>query len=450
MLVALGGCGPSVLSPEPPRPHDPAPAARNKAASALPPPFTTSWMVALEGVEPRIAIAPSGDVVSYDVTGRFTVYARDTGEVLEVGSAPEASSFGFVDDGLGILASGDALAELRFPGLSPGRSLSLGGDAGRMAIGATRVAVALPREVVVIDRGAWKEIDRFPVGAPVSAIALTPDEHAVVVGEELDGDGKAAIELRDLRARATRTIVGGVGQRVGPIAISPDGTELFARVEERLARIYSLRAGEDAPSPRERPLAGWITDARYLTSTVLATIGENGLVLLDLDGSRYALGATVRSEELSVSADRSVLCVRREDRKLVCYASRPLAPSAYKAPPREETRAAAPALEGRLLSRKGDTLVLELRDAAGLEGKPASGTLYHRIDTQIGLGGGQLSFHGWLGVAAVTITSRSANKLTLKITRKLTVVKIDDVETDDIHVGDEVKLELGAGAEGKR
>lgn len=394
LVFALWGHDPGAA----PRPRPPGPAGYRLA-------WTTDVPAEIDG----IAVAPSGDVLSYG-GGKMDLRARDTGKILESGRLSWAldNAFGFLDDSRGVMICREEIIEVRFPGLLTRKVFTFQKTQWKGAVGRRRVAVTGGAEVQVIDTSRWVVIDRFQTDRTVDSLAFSPDEETLVfgIGSHNGTSGKhGRIWARDLATASTRALLTDSQSQVLDLSVSPDGSEVFANIDFDFVQVIPLRPARPGRST-VYPAKFGFDHGRYLGPGLVSIAGSDGLFLFSKKGAPLRL-STANSRALGASADGALVC-SGGSKHLSCFTARPIPPSEYRPatgpPPLAELR-------GSLLSREDDRLRMSpgVAPAAVLQAQTG------RIFAYLKEPGAAKGF--WFSVGDVELIERGEQQLVLRLTR---------------------------------
>jgi hypothetical protein len=203
-----------------------------------------------------------------------------------------------------------SLPSLQFTGV---REFSRSGRVA--AFSKDRVVVAFEGGTVELIRASDGEALRsFAVSPMVTALALSRDARRMAVGFE-----NGELIVRSTATEAQERVEIRAGFAVKALAFSPDAKVLFASAGP-VSASWNLTGKKLVRRSPFRGLGG-VTGAAWLTNHLLATIGEQGLLLSDdAKKANRSLGGGRLGHALALAAsveDRS-LCLAERDGRLAC------------------------------------------------------------------------------------------------------------------------------------
>ena len=422
-VVPCLACGPTVAPPTPAfAPSDgrlllsaeqgPSAAPSTQGSAE----FRPLWTVVAASWNRAVVLAPWGDVVSFG-SRELRYHAARSGEVIgrQPACVSSTRAVGFVDAHNGALVCEQDIRIFSLPDLRFWATRPLPGRAQEAAFGGPRVAVAFDHGPVrLFDTADWAQAGELEVGGRVTALALSSDGGQLAVGYQ---DGRLAV--RRLPQGAERMLSSRRGHHpVLAVAFSPDGAELFAAAGPR-AEVWSL--GDGSLGRRFRVVTG-VNAARWLSAREIATVGAEGLLLLD-----RATGAARTVAEgplfgsrppasLDASRDGRVLCTGEPKGMVRCYARGRAAEGAASGAAATVGAGGAPPsraviARGRVVARSGKQLTVELPAGSELPPVGAVARLLQHMQAEPG----SAVASGWLHVADVRVDEVDGEVLGLTV-----------------------------------
>ncbi len=331
LLMAALSCGPVVPRPNPTvqAASSAAPATTASASGAEDPAPTAAtaqkkrhlrlaWTTQTRPFNKGVALAATGHVA---VLGSRSLSLHDGRTGARLGEAdvcftfPDA--FAFVAEDLGALVCEDAVRLYSVPGLDYRGIRELPGQARVASFAAGRVAIGFASGPVrIYNTPSWEERQVVDVDQRVTALALSTDGQRLALGLE-----QGEIVVHDLSDRAARRVSVKRGLEVVALAFSPKGSKVFAAAGP-LAAVWDL----DAQTLRRRfRTVADVSRARWLGPDEIASVGRDGLLLLDVEegaarslGGGWSLGSGTAAG-LAVAPDRQVVCAAEREGEVACF-----------------------------------------------------------------------------------------------------------------------------------
>lgn len=337
-------------------------------ASAIDPSaIRLTWSVKVRTLDSTrgVAIAPSGEVISYglkddmvtfprrgkasaspvigfgttDGPGSLSylyIHSRSGGDVLQ--TVPICRSSEILEDGLkwvdshrAILVCKKELVAMSWPSLERKKLVKLMMDANVTAIGAKRVAIGMdtemgkPGQVRIYDLSSGVQVAHISTRGYVEALALSPDDHLLAISEYIFSEDKGSVQIYNLQARKTLFQIETGRYQVRHIAISPDGREFLMQSRDWYADAYRLDAAAMPIRSYKHP-GQWLSAIRYISPELIVTLSP-ALTLLPRQGEPRQLAIPSGGLSLSglaVSSDGTLLCSSDADNhQLVCFSLAP-------------------------------------------------------------------------------------------------------------------------------
>lgn len=397
----------------------------------------------------QIVIAPWGDVIA--IGGhRLRVLARDSGK--ELANTPicftqSVDAAAFIDDKRLLIACSEQIDEVTFPEVTVRLASKLPARMEEGAIGGGRVVVGVDgfwnkgnNHVYVYDAATFKVVDEFDASGKIEAIAVSADGNSVAAGT--DGAG---IDVRDIKAKKTRTHLKGDDERHSAVRFSPDSKLLFTDTDSFLGGEIEVATGKIASSFKA---GSWLRAMRYLSPDAVIATGSDGLVFYSGKGVVTRSPVDDLGEGLDLSKDKTFFCAAGRGGNVACFSTKPVPPSAFGgkvARPSDASSSGSTVstpppkaieIEGKVLSRAANTLTLEVADATGLGvGKRAE--LLKRFEQNIGF-----KMTGFISVADVEVKSISGNKVVLTILKETSEIVSNGKKVDQLTAKSAMKLVL--------
>lgn len=458
--AVLLGCGPEVLPPrapapdprelavaEPPRgapePDQPAsatPASASRTYSLLWSTPTWPWNKGVHvGPERQVVVLASRKLMVHEARFGETVAEREVCYTFP-------GALGFVDDRTLALVCEKGIDLFTLPGLSYGGVRALSGEARAAAFAPGFVAVAFASGAVqVLSTQTWAEVASVPVAEPIRSLALSPDGRRLAIGLDA-GTVRVAGVGGDLAPRAFQMRACGgcspLDEPVTVLAFSPDSQLLFASAAP-LSGLW--RASDGTGLGSFRPVRG-VRDARWLSGDEIATVGQDGALVLRRDqGSVRSVsggndGDLSLAIGLGVSKDRRLLCTAEQEGRVTCFArGGAVAPRIDMSIPDPATRGEdgpdTVQMPGRVVAFSGKLMRVKAVTAGVLPPAGASVKLLKYARVKVG----PLLKSGWweAGEARVTAVDKGIVKLSI-VSRK--DVPVDGDGTDPFPYDAPVKL----------
>jgi len=328
-----------------------APAPQAAPAPNGPRPYELVWTAKLDGWNNSVQITASGDPIFIN-SRKVSLLARHDGTVLEqadVGCLPSHNALFLYDAKTGVLGCDERIMELEMPGLNVRLAHSLPKGHRNDEINAFTAQVGgvaygtRGGGVVVLERQppGYAVTATWKVAGEVESLSLSPDLSTVVVGVngQLGVDGKEAafIEVYDAKTGALRRKSDPQKRsRVTAMQYSPDGAFVFADAGSFEAGIMDVAT---ASWKRNYTVGSWVSSSVWLTPTLLAGAGSDGVSLFSFDrgGTRHLELPGVEHqptmEGIGASADGSLVCAGTRRGLVACWSNRPVEPSTYRARP---------------------------------------------------------------------------------------------------------------------
>jgi hypothetical protein len=462
LALALAGCGTSqseapppatpdsVTIPEPPKPREAAkPAETEKPAAPAGPSlggYPLVFKVHTGDWTNEIVIAPWGDVVA--IGGhRARLLARDSGrELLSTGICftQSVDAAAFVDDHRMLIACDEEVQELTFPA---GRVRTVFKFPERMkatAIGGGRVVAGIDgfwkkggTTVSVYAIDGFKLVDKFDASDEVEAVAVSADGKQVAVGTS-----HAGIDVRDIGAKATRTLLLKDGKRHSALHFSPDGTRLFCDVASFTGGELDIATGKTRGGFET---SSWLRAMRYLPGGAVVATGAAGLAIFSGSSNVESWSARDLGEGLDLSADGSYFCAAGRGGDVACFSKKPVTASTFvpepAAPAGKGGATATPAVavskDGAIVSRAGKTLTVTLDDATGLA-PGQQGEVSEPFQANLGF-----AISGYIVVARVEVKAVADRKVTLTILEETSQITLNGRKVDHFKAKQAIRLAVG-------
>ena len=248
---------------------------------------------------------------------------------------------------------------------------------------------------------------------------------------------------------------GGAQREVHPepgqaVAFSSDGRTLFASVSGFEGYFIDVESGKRLSQVRT---GSWLTSATFLTSSVVAATGSDGLVIYER-GFEPKAAVLMKENATGMAAETGRVCAGTRSGSVACFSDEALAPSQYQRPSVVSSPAAeaAPAggIEpemsggpfgtgsrqiGKLASVSGDRIVL----SASENFPPVGATAKLWKQTTKMLGTSEIEF--WIDIARVTVLDSGDGQVTLQVLEEKTVLYINGKKKSQFTPGATTRLE---------
>lgn len=436
--------------PEPPRDPGGAPAA-SPSGPALGP-LGHLWTAETRDWNAGLLLTRDGDLLSF-ASGAIRVHARDDGRVLHVtsGCSPVSEdALAWVDAGRFLVVCNEELRAFSWPKLGSERVVALGQRVDHAAIGGGIVAVAedgfsaadRKGKLRVLSAADGRELDAVVPPAEIQVVAVSPDGAKVLFATDDE------VLVRDVRARTTRTL--RQARLAKGFAFAPDGGTLFGRFDSFTTALVD----PDTAQPRGATwrVGSWITAARWIDPSTVVATGSDGLGLFSTKGGAGAapLESPVDDlgEGLAVSTDGATVCAGGRSGRIACFGRAKPGPSPVAgafpapgggrpggAPGAPPAAAAEPTLDGKLVSRQGKRLVVQIDPGAAVE-VGSTGEVSKRFEQNLGF-----VISGWITIAEVKVVAADRGKLTLEIVAEKSAMTMNGRPVNHFAPGD-VRLSL--------
>lgn len=323
IFVLLAGCSevkpPAAPAPSSkpgralPRPTSPvASPAPEGEPPADPATLTRSWSVQTAPLLRGLAVTQSHVIVQARAT--LTVLDRRVGKVLASRDVCEAGRGAVTATSKHVwLMCPQALQSFTLPDLKPSTRHALASPGLRVAFSSGRALVAskdgLVREVSL---GSGEVVRSFAVGTPPEALAIGPNGR-FAAGR--DG-GDVIVYSPD---GATERVGAPAGFAVSTLHYAPDDQHLVVSAGPSVA---VWRLAETDPKPLRFSGVRELLDARWLGERYLATVGPDGVLVLDVQTREVAaLSGDPGGEELIAigSHGGAALCAGDRNGRVTCW-----------------------------------------------------------------------------------------------------------------------------------
>lgn len=435
-----------------PRPRDAAPGDAPPAGPRLGP-LGHLWTAEARDWNAGLLLTDDADLLSF-AGGSIRVHARDDGRVLHVasGCAPVSEdAVAWASAGRFLVACGEELRAFSWPKLGSERVVAFPQRVDQAAIAGGVVAVAedgffaadRKGKLRVLSAADGREIDAVVPPAEIQAIAVSPDGARVVFATDDE------VLVRDVKARTTSTM--RKARLAKGFAFAPDGRTLFGRFDSFTAAVVDPATGQSRGATWK--VGSWITAARWIDPSTVVATGSDGLALFPSKGEVVPSPIDDLGEGLATSADGGTVCAGGRGGRIACFGrSRPgPSPIASAFPAPGEARpggaagppgtagapasAADPAIDGKLVSRQGKRLVVQIDPAATVV-VGSTGEVSKRFEQNLGF-----VISGWITIAEVKVTAVDRGKLTLAIVAEKSAMTMNGRPVNHFAPGD-VRLSL--------
>ncbi len=288
---------------------------------------------------------------------------------------------------------------------------------GKMAaFSKDRVVVAFEGGTIELIRASDGEaVASFTVSPMVTALALSRDASRIAVGLD-NGEFLVHTTATEAQERVDHR----AGFALTALAFSPDGKVLFSSGGP-VSASWTLTEKKVVRRIAYRGLDG-VTAAAWLTNHALATIGKDGLLLLDdaKNGSR-SLGGGRLGQPLAVAASlggRS-LCVAERDGRLACLGRGRSASVAVGG--LFESVSSENMSGGRVVTRRGRLIRIKAHAGSALPAQGSPVTIYRYVETKKG----KLTQASWSQIAEGEVIKIDRDMILVRVpSSSLTVLNV--------------------------
>jgi DNA-binding beta-propeller fold protein YncE len=161
-------------------------------------------------------------------------------------------------------------------------------------------------------QAAVVRVGLYKTSSGVTSAQLLPQGYSHIVADRIGPyvyahDGSTSIDIYDAQAARKVSTLSGVGVSLGQMAVSPDGSRLFALdTASRLLRVVDLRTSV---------VQSWPLDSAVDASVSIAALRPNGVDVVMLgDGTAYSEGRS-----LGVTDLRGALATNPDGRRVVAH-----------------------------------------------------------------------------------------------------------------------------------
>lgn len=124
--------------------------------------------------------------------------------------------------------------------------------------------------VVVYNLQTKQELSRIKLNAPISSLALSPNEKIVAIGTD-----SSQLYIHDVGTQKT-ALFKNTQRHPDALSFSPDGSKLFCRSASFLATIYSAKDGTIISTHKT---GSWLVESQWISHKEILASGSDGLLL---------------------------------------------------------------------------------------------------------------------------------------------------------------------------